>query len=126
VVKLLVSGRLALIPSRKDQKSDWTDATLRRYLFGMFRRCTDWVKQYWLTAKAGGRSRFIWRDKVLGSFFVWLTVMAALAVFVDRNPLSASNICIDLAILPLCLLSGYLSSVWRWKELDKKYPESSS
>jgi hypothetical protein len=89
----------------------------------MFKRHTDWENQYWHQIKAAGRRRFIWRDEVLGSFFFWLILMPSLALFGHRQPFSATNVFIDLIILPIFLLGGYLSGVWRWKELDKKYPE---
>jgi hypothetical protein len=38
------------------------------------------------------------------------------------NPLSMQNIVIDLILLPVCLLGGYLEAKWRWKDLGKKYP----
>jgi hypothetical protein len=57
---------------------------------------------------------------------MWLILMPALALFVDKHPFSARNVFIDFIILPIMLLSGYLNGVWRWKELDRKYSESSS
>jgi hypothetical protein len=54
---------------------------------------------------------------------MWLILMPALALFGDRHPFSASNVFIDLIMLPIFLLSGYLNGVWRWNEMDKKYPE---
>lgn len=86
-------------------------------------RYTEAERRYWLAVRAGGRSRFIWHDKVRGSLFVWFFVSLGLALFGEAHSFSARNVFIYLTILPICLLSGYLNGVWTWKELDKKYPE---
>jgi hypothetical protein len=39
------------------------------------------------------------------------------------NPLSVQNIVIDLVLLPVCLLGGYLEGKWRWQDFEKKYAE---
>jgi len=89
----------------------------------MFKRHTDWERRYWLAVKARGRMRFIWRDKVLESLFMWFVVTLGLALFVDRHSFSERDVFIYLIMLPIWLLGGYLNGVWRWKELDKKYSE---
>jgi hypothetical protein len=38
------------------------------------------------------------------------------------DPLSVQNVVIDLILLPVCLLGGYLKGKWRWQDLEKKYP----
>jgi len=92
----------------------------------MFKRRTDWERRYWLAAKARGRTRFIWRDKVLESFVMWFFVTLGVALFVDQHPFSPRDIFIYLIMLPIWLVSGYLNGVWKWKEMDKKYTESPS
>jgi hypothetical protein len=94
-----------------------------RYLSGMFNRRTDWERRYRLTAKRRGRTRFIWRDKVLENLVTWFVVTLGLTLFIDRRPFSVRDVFIYLIKLPIWLLSGYLNGVWRWKELDKKYRE---
>ena len=75
-----------------------------------------------IVTKAAGRNRFIWRQ-MLYSLVVWLILMPVLdLVAFKTNPLSMQNIVIDLILLPVCLLAGYLEAKWRWKDLEKKYP----
>ena len=73
--------------------------------------------------KAAGRNRFIWRQ-MLYSLVFWLILMPVLDLLAFKtNPLSMQNIVIDLILLPVSLLGGYLEAKWRWKDLEKKYPE---
>ena len=39
------------------------------------------------------------------------------------NPLSAQSFVIDLILLPVFLLGGYLEGKWRWQDFEKKYSE---
>jgi len=72
--------------------------------------------------KAAGRNRFIWRQ-MLFSLAFWLILMPLLDLLAFRtNPLSVQNVVIDLVLLPVCLLGGYLEGKWRWQDLEKKYP----
>jgi len=85
----------------------------------------EWEKQYWFRVKPAGRKRFIWRDHVIASFLVWLTMALGLDLFRDNAPsFSASKLVfIDLFSLPIFLLGGYLNGGWRWKQLIKKYSQ---
>jgi hypothetical protein len=54
---------------------------------------------------------------------VWLILMPLLDLLAFKtNPLSLQNIVIDLVLLPVCLLGGYLEAKWRWQDWAKKYP----
>jgi hypothetical protein len=90
----------------------------------MFRRYAEAERQYWLQVKPGGRSRFILR-KLLWSLPVWLTWTPLMALIGFKSqPFSVGKIIsIGLVGLPLWLLGGYLNGMWRWKELDKRFPE---
>jgi hypothetical protein len=86
-------------------------------------------REYWLQSKLLGRNRFILREGVLPSLLTWLVVMflvPAWEAFANRSPFSVRwTIFIDLILLALCLLGGYLTGRWRWTDFEKKYPESS-
>lgn len=88
----------------------------------MSRRYAEAEKQYWFQAKAAGRNRFI-RREVLENLLFWLISITALDLFVFRNrPFSTQSVLIDLIMLPVFLLEGFLRGKWRWRDLDKKYP----
>jgi hypothetical protein len=83
-------------------------------------------RNYWLQTKARGKSRFIWRE-VLGSLVICLLVVLGLETIGDRRHSFSvrSAVLAGLIILPISLLGGYLTGVWKWKDLEKKYPENS-
>jgi hypothetical protein len=79
-------------------------------------------RQSWLQSKAAGKSRFIWRQ-VLSSLIFWLILMPALDLLAFKStPFSLSMILIDLAMLLVFLLEGYLRGGWKWDDLEKKFP----
>lgn len=89
----------------------------------MFKRHANTERQYWFHAKARGRRKFIWREGLLFALVLWLVLVPALALFGD-HPFSAHRtVFIGLILLPLFLLWRCLNGIWRWKDLDKKYPE---
>lgn len=60
---------------------------------------------------------------MLYSLVFWLILMPLLDLLAFKtNPLLTQNIVIDLIVLPVCLLGGYLEAKWRWKDLEKKCP----
>jgi hypothetical protein len=80
-------------------------------------------RKYWLDAKARGKTRFI-RREAMGSILIWLIVLPAGEAFGNRGHLfSLQFLVIWLVTLPIFLLGGYLTGSWRWKDLEKKYPE---
>jgi hypothetical protein len=91
----------------------------------MFGRYTEIERLDWLQAKARGRNRFIWRRGVLPTLLIWLIVLPAVSVFGDhRSSFSLRpTVLIMLVMLPICLLGGYLEGVWKWKDLEEKYPD---
>ena len=93
-----------------------------QYFSSMSRRYAELERQSWLMTKAAGRNRFIWRQ-MLYSLVFWLILMPLLDLLAFiTNPLSVQNVVIDLILLPVCLLGGYLEANWRWQDLEKKYP----
>ena len=77
----------------------------------------------WLAAKARGKTRFIWREAI-GSILIWLVVLPALHVLEYHGHLFFPQfLVIWLMMLPICLLGGYLTGRWRWKDFEKKYPD---
>jgi hypothetical protein len=83
-------------------------------------------RKYWLQTKARGKNRFIWRE-ALFSLPIWLVVVVGVPTFTG-NPHSfsvRSALFTGLIILPIFLLGGYLTGSWKWKDLEKKYPENS-
>jgi hypothetical protein len=80
-------------------------------------------RKNWLERKARGKTRFIWREAI-GSILIWLIVLPAVQVFEYHGRLfSPQFLVIWLIMLPIFLLGGYLTGSWRWKDLEKKYPE---
>jgi hypothetical protein len=80
-------------------------------------------RKYWLDAKARGRTRFIWRDAI-GSILIWLIVLPAVQLFGNHGHLfSLQFAVIWLIMLPVFLVGGYLTGSWKWKDLERKYPE---
>lgn len=93
------------------------------------------MRESWLQSKARGRTRFVWREGVLPSLLTWLVVVfvvPAFEAFANRSPFSVRSmtsghwtVFIDLILLAICLLGGYLTGRWRWTDLEKRYPENS-
>jgi hypothetical protein len=80
-------------------------------------------RKYWVDAKARGKTRFISHDAI-GSILIWLIVLPAVEVFGNHGHLfSRQFVVIWLIMLPVFLLEAYLSGSWKWKDLEKKYPE---
>ena len=92
-------------------------------------------REYWLQCKVRGRARFIWVEGVVPSlltFCVVVFVVPAFEAFANRSPISLRSmmsgpwtVLIDLPLLAICLLGGYLTGRWRWADFQKKYPENS-
>jgi hypothetical protein len=80
-------------------------------------------RKQWLEAKAAGRNRFIWRQMLYVLVFglILMPILDLLAF--KTNPLSAQNVVINLILLPVFLLGGYLEGKWRWQDFEKKYSE---
>jgi hypothetical protein len=86
-------------------------------------RINNLQRKHWLDAKACGKTRFIWREEI-GSILIWLIVLPAVQVFGNHGRLfSLQFVGIWLIMLPIFLLSGYLTGSWKWKDLERKYPE---
>jgi len=82
-------------------------------------------RKAWLQSREQGKSRFLWRE-VLGSVVTWLVVLPAVEFFGDhQHRFSGEFFLIWFVLLPIFLLGGYLSGGWKWKDLEKKYPEDS-
>ena len=97
----------------------------------MFRKYTAAEKNallraHWLQTKELGKTRFIWRQ-VLFSLLSWLTLMPALYWLEGHQLYSSvrSEIFAGLIMPPIFLLGGYLEGLWRWTDLEKKYPADS-
>jgi hypothetical protein len=82
-------------------------------------------RKYWLEIKAQGKNRFIWRE-ILGSLLIWLVVLPAMELFGGhQHPFSGQFLLIWFVLLPIFIVEGYLAGGWKWKDLEKKYPENS-
>jgi hypothetical protein len=104
------------------QETRWTDTLGKGYLRGMHQRAAEFERRYWHLVKEGGKSRFL-RREILGAFVQWSLLAAASFLFRD-HPLSLESIgFIDLALLPVFLIWGFLNAGWKWKGMGKKYPE---
>lgn len=92
------------------------------------------MRESWLQTKARGEGRFI-RGEMLASLLIGLGVVfvvPALEAFRNHSPFSMRSILsgrgtvfIDLIVLAICLLGGYLTGRWKWTDFEKKYPENS-
>lgn len=82
------------------------------------------MRAYWLQTRQLGRARFI-RGKVFYSFVFWLIVMLGPDLVLNRPQHSSVSltILVNVVMLPICLLGGYLEGRWKWTDLEKKYPE---
>jgi hypothetical protein len=61
---------------------------------------------------------------MLGSFVIWVAVTVGVETLGNRSDrFSARNLSLWLILLPVFLLEGYLRGGWKWKDLEKKYPE---
>jgi len=88
----------------------------------MQQRAAEFERRYWHLVKEAGKSRFV-RREVLGAFLQWAILAAAFFLFRD-HPFSIERIGLaDLALLPVFLVWGYLKAGWKWKDMEKKYPE---
>jgi hypothetical protein len=105
----------------------------------MFKRHTEaeinrLVRESWLQTKARGRNPFIWIE-MLASLPYWLIavfVVPAVEALKNHSPFSvrsilsgSRNLLIDLILLAIVLIGGYLTGRWRWTDFEKKYPENS-
>ena len=80
-------------------------------------------RKFWADAKARGKTWFIWREAT-GSILIWLVVLPFVWVFGSHGQLLTQKfVVIWLIMLPIFLLGGYLAGSWKWKDLEKKYPE---
>jgi hypothetical protein len=77
-------------------------------------------REHWLRTKAKGKKGFVKRE-ILWSFLFWLILMAVIGAFGRWSV--QETLVTSLIMLPIVLLGGYLSSGWKWKDLEKKYPE---
>jgi hypothetical protein len=101
------------------------DSTIeQRYLFGMSRNYAAAERRYWLQARARGKNRFVLRE-ILTNVFICLVVSLVVDIFEYHWHLSVSSVLRDLPviILPIGLLGGYLSGIWRWRDFEKKHSE---
>jgi hypothetical protein len=90
----------------------------------MFDSQGEYEREVWFRAKARGKSRFILKRGILPTFVIGLVVLAVVERFGDRrSPFSLDSAVIDLIMLPVFLIGGYLEGKWKWKDLQKKYRE---
>jgi hypothetical protein len=96
----------------------------RRYPPRMSKNYSSLERQYWLQTKARGKGRFIWRE-VLFSLLICLVVVVGVPALAGQSRSFSVAILTVAVMLPICLLGGYLTGRWKWKELEKKYPDNS-
>jgi hypothetical protein len=70
--------------------------------------------------KAAGRARFVLRG-TLGNLATGLVILLALALFHSLS--LKESFLFTLILLPILLVGGYLTAVWQWQDLEKKYLE---
>jgi predicted permease len=91
----------------------------------MLKRYGEVERQSWLRERPAGKTRFLWRHRVLGNLLMWLILVPLLTLSENKTGSFSLNemFVFGLVTLALFLLGGYLSGRWRWKDLEKKYPE---
>jgi hypothetical protein len=78
------------------------------------------MREYWRRTKQQGKARFI-RRQMLASLLFWTILFPALYLFEGSSHSTVqTTVLIDLIMLPICLLGGYLEARWRWTDLEKK------
>jgi len=83
------------------------------------------MREHWLRTKQLGKARFV-RGQVLYSFVFWLILTTALDVLGGHRPYaSRSSTIVNLIVLLIFLLGGYLEGRWKWTDFERKYPEGS-
>ena len=82
-------------------------------------------RKYWAHSKAKGKNRFIWREGVMPTLLTWIVVVPVVEVIGGRAHSFSlrTTVFIGVIMLPIMLFGGYLTGSWRWKDLEKKYPE---
>jgi hypothetical protein len=80
-------------------------------------------REYWQQTKAAGKARFV-RRGVLGNLSIGLFVLLVLALRdAYLGTFQTTDLLAYLIVLPIILLGGYLTAVWQWQDLEKKYSE---
>ena len=81
------------------------------------------ARKYWQQIRAQGKHRFIWRE-MIGTLVIWLVVLPVVEWYGGHeHPFSGQFFLIWFLLLPIFLAEGYLRGGWKWKDLEKKYPE---
>ena len=95
------------------------------YLSTMFKSDAGAERKYWAHSKAKGKNRFIWREGVMPTLLTWIVVVPVVEVIGGRAHSFSlrTTVFIGVIMLPIMLFGGYLTGSWRWKDLEKKYPE---
>jgi hypothetical protein len=86
----------------------------------MSQRLLELERLSWELTKTRGKRDFVRREMV-GSLILWLGLVLAFLLF-DR-PFSRATLFAWLAVLPIILLDGYLNAGWKWKDMEKKFPD---
>jgi hypothetical protein len=73
-------------------------------------------REWWLRVKAHGKKQFF-LHQFLEILFAWLLILIVLST---RD---SFQLAVLLGLLPILFLWGYLRGRWRWKDLEKKYPD---
>jgi len=91
----------------------------------MFGRYSEAERRDWLQAKARGRSHFIWWRAILPTLLTCFVVVPVVTLFGDdKSSFSVrATVLSSLVVLLIGLVGGYLEGVWKWRDLEKKYPE---
>jgi hypothetical protein len=105
------------------EQKNWLDSVGRgRYVRRMAPRTAEFERRYWHLARERGKGRFILRE-MLGAFLQWAVLATAFLLFRDRPFTLQSIVLVDVVLLPVFLLWGYLNAGWKWNELEKKFPD---
>jgi hypothetical protein len=81
-------------------------------------------REHWCEVRARGKTRFVWREATL-AILIWLVALPAVQIFeYHGHLLSRQFLTVWFLLLPISLLGGYLGGIWKWQDLQKKFPES--
>lgn len=86
-----------------------------------YKKYNEAERLYWAQTRAQGKRRFVFREMVL-NIILWLGITVVLG-FTERPTSVQSIASTAIIMLPVFLLGGYLSAMWKWSDFEKNYPE---
>jgi hypothetical protein len=92
------------------------------YHSAMLKDYSELERKAWIQTKARGKNRFVW-GQVLQNVLIVAAVIGGIE-FLNRTHqvFSLTTLLIDIGVLSISVLGGFLTGNWKWKDFEKKYP----